>query len=256
MKISKVARPSRSTNQPVIYTPSSIYQGKPQQMSYNLNARKALDKKMDAAERESEIEITLKAGTLVVTCNAGAYEALKHTIYKYYSESQELCYKLHTKTSKANIDSSNNQIMTVEKSLSIKYKNTTKIDANGYMLQDFISKDLHNIFEDFKADKSYKNINMQIKNICKTAKEHLDKASTKHKTDSSKAIVDEIHQSNNAHTNEQARIATGLNHKEKDVDKETNKSADTVVHITTACKINPNQYNLLKNGPNHNDNTL
>ncbi|CAC5388939.1 unnamed protein product [Mytilus coruscus] len=126
MEINKVARPSRSRNPPVIYTPSSIYQGKPQQMSYNLNARKALDKKMDAAERESEIEITLKAGTLVVTCNAGAYEALKHALYKYYSESQELCSKLHTKTSKANIDSSNNQIMTVEESLSIKYKNTIK----------------------------------------------------------------------------------------------------------------------------------
>ncbi|CAC5388938.1 unnamed protein product [Mytilus coruscus] len=195
MEINKVARPSRSRNPPVIYTPSSIYQGKPQQMSYNLNARKALDKKMDAAERESEIEITLKAGTLVS-------------------------------------------------------------DANGYMLQDFISKDLHNIFDDFKADKSVKNINMQIKNICKTAKEHLDKAATKHKTDASKAIVDEIHQSNKAHTNELSRIAIVLNHEEKTVDKETNKSADTTVHITTARKINPNQYNLLKNGSNHNDNTL
>ena len=46
------------------------------------------------------------------------------------------------------------------------FNTTCKIDANGYMLQDFISKDLLNICEDFKADKSYKNINMQIKNIC------------------------------------------------------------------------------------------
>ncbi|CAC5405605.1 unnamed protein product [Mytilus coruscus] len=136
------------------------------------------------------------------------------------------------------------------------FNTTCRIDANRYMMQDFISKDLHNIFEDFKADKSYKNINMHIKNICKTAKEHLDKAATKHKTDASKAIVDEIHQSNNAHGNEQARIANGLNNKGKAIDKETNKSADTAVHITTARKINSNQYNLLKNGPNHNDNTL
>ncbi|CAC5407694.1 unnamed protein product [Mytilus coruscus] len=111
------------------------------------------------------------------------------------------------------------------------FNTTCRIDANGYVLQDFISKDLHNIFEDFKAEKSYKNINMQLKSICKTAKEHLDKAATKHKTYASKAIVDEIYQSNNAHGNEQARIANGLNNKENAVDKETHKSADTAMAI-------------------------
>jgi hypothetical protein len=48
-------------------------------MSYKINTKKTLEKKIDATER-SLCNIELKSGTLVITCSAASYEILKKSI--------------------------------------------------------------------------------------------------------------------------------------------------------------------------------
>jgi rRNA processing protein Krr1/Pno1 len=70
------ARSTRVRNPPQIYTPNRQTPDKNHKMSYKINTKKTLEKKIEATER-SLCNIELKSGTLVITCSAASYEILK-----------------------------------------------------------------------------------------------------------------------------------------------------------------------------------
>jgi hypothetical protein len=116
-------------------------------MSYKINTKKTLEKKIEATER-SPCNIELKSGTLIViTCSAASYEILKKSIYEYYEHSSTKTFRLHTKSSKPDNESIAGKMLIIEESLSIKHNNggtnrqlyrinmfntKSRIDVNGY----------------------------------------------------------------------------------------------------------------------------
>jgi hypothetical protein len=73
------------------------------------------------------------------------------------------------------------KMLIIEESLSIKHKNggtnrqlyrinmfntTSRIDVNGYLLQEFIQEDLHIICQCLKQYADYKGLNNKIREIC------------------------------------------------------------------------------------------
>lgn len=186
----EITRPTRTRNPPMTYTPSVTRSHGNKHMSYRLNAKKALDKKIDATDRDHSCDMEFKDGTLVITCNAGAYEILKSSIYKYYDQSEDRTYRLHTKTSKSSLPDVSKQPMIVEESLSVKnrdpslssrqlfrinmFNTTCRIDANGYMVQTFIQEDLDKICEELLVNKSSSELNNKIKQMCKLTKDQIN----------------------------------------------------------------------------------
>ncbi|CAC5358967.1 unnamed protein product [Mytilus coruscus] len=150
-----ITRPTRSSNPPKVYTPSVTRSHENNPMTYILNAKKALDKKIESTDRDHSYNIKFK---------------------------EDRTYRLYTKTSKSNLPEVNKQLMIVEESLSIKNKNTSlsrrqlfrinmfnttcRIDANGYMLQTFIQEDLHKICQELQSNKSCSHLNEKIKQMC------------------------------------------------------------------------------------------
>jgi hypothetical protein len=92
-------------------------------MSYKINTKKTLEKKIEATER-SLCNIELKSGTLVITCSAASYEILKKSIYEYYDHSSTKTFRLHTKSSKPDNEIVAGKMLIIEESLSINSFNT------------------------------------------------------------------------------------------------------------------------------------
>ena len=184
MEEKQVIRSTRCRKPPTIYTPSSTRTYTNTNMAYKLNAKKALHTKIEAADRQTPCSIEMKSSTLVITCTAGVYEILKKSIYEYYDQSPDKCYKRHTKTSKTKAQNIEQQHMIVEESLSVKNKSgnmlnrqlyrinmfntTSRIDVNGYMLNAFITNDLKKICAPLTTDKSYVYLNDKIRSICRS----------------------------------------------------------------------------------------
>lgn len=93
-------------------------------MTYKLNVKKALDKKIEATDGVRSCNIEFKGGTstLVIICNVGAYRILKSSIDEYYDQSKDWIYRPYTKTRKSNLQDVNKQpsIMIVEESVPVK----------------------------------------------------------------------------------------------------------------------------------------
>ena len=151
-------------------------------MNYNLNSKKALGKKIEASERELDCDIQLKSGTLVLTCSAAAYEILKKAIYEHYNNSLDKSIVVHTKRSKLdNRDISIEPVIT-EESISVRnrqarsnkqlyrinlFNTTSRIDVNGYKLDEFIQSHLETICDKMKDVIDYKTLNRNIGEIFK-----------------------------------------------------------------------------------------
>ncbi|VDH89816.1 Hypothetical predicted protein [Mytilus galloprovincialis] len=183
------SRPSRKITPRELYTPSKSET----QMKYKLNEKNALVKKIEAAEREHNVDIQLKRGTLVMTFTPGAYELYKQAIYKFYDSSNTKTYSKTFKTSKTNNRSVEKAI--VEESLSIKgkgnvysdkrqhfrinmFNTTSKMDVNGRLYQDFICSDLPEILKTVNL-KEVKLVNDKILEICLTVLANQPKSTTK-----------------------------------------------------------------------------
>jgi len=175
------ARSTRVRNPPQIYTPSRQNPDNNHKMSYKINTKKTLEKKIEATER-SICNIELKSGTLVITCSAASYEILKKSIYEYYKHSSTKTFHLHTKSSKPDNESMAGKMLIIEESLSIKHKNggtnrqlyrinmfntTSRIDVNGYLLPEFIQEDLHIICQCLEQYTDYKGLNNKIREMCR-----------------------------------------------------------------------------------------
>lgn len=83
-------------------------------MSYELNEGKAMLKKIEATERDHDINIELKRGTIVMTFTPGpaTYEIYKQAIYTYYQNHPgKICQKTSktSRTNNASIEKSNNR---------------------------------------------------------------------------------------------------------------------------------------------------
>ena len=174
------ARSTRVRNPPQMYTPNRQNPDNNHKMSYKINTKKTLEKKIEATER-SLCNIELKSGTLVITCSAASYEILKKSIYEYYDHSSTKTFRLHTKSSKPDNESVAGKMLIIEESLSIKHKNggtnrqlyrinmfntTSRIDVNGYWLQEFIQEDLHIICQCLEQYTDYKRLNNKIRETC------------------------------------------------------------------------------------------
>jgi hypothetical protein len=101
----------------------------------------------------------------------------KKSIYEYYDHSSTKTFRLHTKSSKPDNESVAGKMLIIEESLSIKHKNggtnrqlyrinmfntTSRIDVNGYWLQEFIQEDLHIICQCLEQYTDYKRLNNKI----------------------------------------------------------------------------------------------
>jgi len=154
----------RKTNR--IITPKEVFTPTKYEMpmSYELNERKAMLKKIEATERDHDANIELKRGTIVMTFTPATYEIYKQAIYTYYQNHPgKICQKI-SKTSRTN--NASIEKATTEESLSIKPKSdssrcgygrqlyrinmfntTSTMDVNGRQYQMFISEDLPEIIE-------------------------------------------------------------------------------------------------------------
>lgn len=64
--------------------------------------RNAILKNIKATERDQDVDIQLKQGTLVLTFTPGAFELYKHAIYEYYCNSATKTYEKIAKSSRTN----------------------------------------------------------------------------------------------------------------------------------------------------------
>ena len=139
----------RKTNMP--YTPSKATETV---ANFNLDTNKALNKKIDAANSPTNIEIDLKKGNLVVELSAAAFEAFR------------LCAKsLDTNFKQLNLDiemhnKKSNNGLRVSESVSVRkkqqkmqlyrinlYLTTCTVNVNGRGLATFIDQHLPTILE-------------------------------------------------------------------------------------------------------------
>ena len=114
--------------------------------------------------------------------SAAAYEILKKAIYEHYNNSLDKSIVVHTKRSKLdNRDISIEPVIT-EESISVRnrqgrsnkqlnrinlFNTTSRIDVNGYKLDEFIQNHLETICDKIKGVINYKILNRKIGEICK-----------------------------------------------------------------------------------------
>ena len=80
-------RPKRIRNPPKMFTPSK--NSNVRTTNYNVNKRKAIEKKIDATTRATDVDIKLKSGTLVLTFTAAAYEVFRKATTAYFDNHKE-----------------------------------------------------------------------------------------------------------------------------------------------------------------------
>jgi hypothetical protein len=118
----------------------------------------------------------------VLRYSAAAYEILKKAIYEHYNNSLDKSIVVHTKRSKLdNRDISIEPVIT-EESISVRnrqgrsnkqlnrinlFNTTSRIDVNGYKLDEFIQNHLETICDKIKGVINYKILNRKIGEICK-----------------------------------------------------------------------------------------
>lgn len=172
----------RKTNR--IITPKEVFTPTKYEMpmSYELNERKAMLKKIEATERDHDINIELKRGTIVMTFTPATYEIYKQAIYTYYQNHPgKICQKT-SKTSRTN--NASIEKATTEESLSIKPKSdssrcghgrqlyrinmfntTSTMDVNGRQYQMFISEDMPEIIKSVDIT-GVSQLNSRLKELC------------------------------------------------------------------------------------------
>jgi len=247
---------SRIRNPPQVYTPSRNNATISHTMNYNLNSKKVLEKKIEASERELDCDVQLKSGTLVITCSAASYEILKKAIYEHYNNSLDKSIVVHTKRSKLdNTDISTEPVIT-EESISVRnrqgrsnkqlyrinlFNTTSRIDVNGYKLDEFIQNHLETICDKMKGAIDYKTLNKKIGEICKrslTNVQNTKDSETIHshsQNSCSKSIAKRQTvqlNGNNGKITEFGQVEENIN-KVSAIENAKNKNLDEQDHITT-----------------------
>ena len=130
---------TRARNSPRTYTLSSNDPNSNRKKP-NLNPQRIFNTKNEAIDRNGICNSDMKPG-VIITCSSAAYEILKKkSIYDYYQNSVD-------KTQNAQNIVSYYSALITEESMSIKYRDgsqnntfytTSKMDVNGYKLQQFV----------------------------------------------------------------------------------------------------------------------
>ena len=167
----QVERPKRARNPPNVFTPTKTAVN----TNFALNKKKAIEKKLQATMRKEDVDVELKSGTLVLTMSAAAYELFKTAVFDYYDNHPRKKYTVYNKTSATR----NNETAIVDQSLSIRRKNvnsqiyrvnlfhtTSRVDANGKMLSEFITDDLPAILKEVFRSCDLQILNNKIKEKC------------------------------------------------------------------------------------------
>ena len=150
---SALVRPARTRQPPAVYTPSEPgTDNEINRVSYALNRKKTLRKKLEATEREWDVKIENKSGSLVLEFTPAPYEVFKQTVKTYYEQG----YK-----SRIRIDEDKNR---VDESISVFggkcsskksqlfrvnfFKTTSRVTASGKCLTLFTENDLPKILQE------------------------------------------------------------------------------------------------------------
>ena len=120
-------------------------------VDYNLNRKKAVSKKLEAAERDFTVKTEIKPGNLVLIFSAAAYVE----------------FKIITKTV------INNSGLSIDKTDTSSSK--VLLNGNQSYIIDFITSSLSDILGILDRNEQFKEINNQIRDYCKT---YLDSTCT------------------------------------------------------------------------------
>ena len=165
-------RPRRIRNAPRVYTPSK----NDTNTKYKLDKQKAIKKKYDTTLRMQDVDIQMKSGTLVLTFSAAAFEVFKTSMFQYFKDIETKHIDINSKTS----ETKEGDIGIVDQSISVKrdkqsgqlyrinvFYTTSRVDANGRELAEFVNVDLPVIIERMFTVKDLRAMNDRIRNVCK-----------------------------------------------------------------------------------------
>ena len=121
---------------------------------YALNESRSLDKKLEASKRDVPIQVSNTGGGIVITCDAGAYENVKHSMIEYYKnyKSYEHIGVQFIESKDRNASNSETVIKLVSQANSTcyvvnMYHTTSKFLINGKGISRFTMTDLPNILQ-------------------------------------------------------------------------------------------------------------
>ena len=83
-----LVRSGRTRQPPMTYTPSKT-ENVTTKVDYTLNTKKALKKKLKATEREWNVRVENKSGTLVLEFTPAPYEVFKQNVKSFYEQSNK-----------------------------------------------------------------------------------------------------------------------------------------------------------------------
>jgi hypothetical protein len=164
-----LARSSRDKRPPSVFTPTR--EVKP----YELNKGRALAKKIDASNRDFDVEIELKRGTLVLEFSAAAYEIFKEAIFYYYDN----CKSKAIKVNQSQDSKRGENITIVEESISVRFATgggqiyrvnlhhtTSRVTVNGRTFGEFLNNDLGKVLSYLDNRIDFRELNLKIRNAC------------------------------------------------------------------------------------------
>ena len=99
--------------------------------------------------RKEDVDVELKSGTLVLTMSAAAYELFKTAVFDYYDNHPRKKYTVYNKIYRVNL-----------------FHTTSRVDANGKMLSEFITDDLPAILKEVFRSCDLQILNNKIKEKC------------------------------------------------------------------------------------------
>ena len=162
-------------------------------VDYNINRKKAIQKKVAAATRAYDLEIDDKHGTLVLTFSAAAYEIFKVELPTYLNQKSRYTVNHTPKFS-------DNQGVVVEDSYAIYKKNdpnlqyrvnlfhtTSRADVNGRLYSHFITVDLPCLQKRLETYTGLDVMNDKLKRWCRKYLYTLDNA-TRVDNDKAKSV--------------------------------------------------------------------
>jgi hypothetical protein len=164
-----LTRSRRDRQPPDHFTPSR------QERPYELKKKEALLKKIDATNREVDVDIELKQGTLVLEFSAAAYEVFRKAIIYYYDNSTSKVYAITQSQDKGKTAKN----VVVDESMSVKFfqtsqqlyrvnlhHTTSRVTVNGRGLDEFMNTDLSAILTHLDNQVNYRELNSKIRQAC------------------------------------------------------------------------------------------
>ena len=198
-------RSGRLRHAPKTFTPSKV-NGKVtvKSTNYALNKKKAISKKLEAAQRAYDVTIEDKSGTLVLAFSAAAYEVFKHKLVCFYQSLEGYVvipivkHSIPTDNSTTVVEESYSVCDKLTKSQKFRinlFHTTCKVDVNGKQYDEFIRRHLPAVLEMLASTTNLQLVNDKLRDLCER---YLNKCQTSNTHTQGKqtslAICDAKHQ--------------------------------------------------------------